>query len=97
MLFENIVSLGYNCEVSFRIEDFTGEGIDSYPFSWAYVNDSEHFITCLWELDGLLSGKIEVLPWGMFLDKKYQIAFHGKGDAKELFNVDGSLNTLIAE
>lgn len=34
---------------------------------------------------------------GMFLDKKYQIAFHGKGDAKELFNVDGSLNTLIAE
>lgn len=97
MLFENIVSLGYNCEVSFRIEDFTGEGIDSYPFSWAYINDSEHFLTCLWELDELLSEEIEVLPWGMFLDKKYQISFHGKGDAKELFNLDGSLNTLIAE
>ncbi len=35
--FDHIVSLGYNCEVSFRINDYLEREIDSYPLSWAYV------------------------------------------------------------
>ena len=31
------MSLGYNCEVSFRINDYLEREIDSYPLSWAYV------------------------------------------------------------
>ena len=32
--FDHIVSLGYNCEVSQRISDYTRNIIESYPFSW---------------------------------------------------------------
>ena len=30
-MFDRVVSLGYNCEVSFRIEDYYGS-IDAMPF-----------------------------------------------------------------
>ena len=51
MQFQNIVSLGYNCEVSFRIEDFTHEKINSYPFSWSYISDHKKFLEALQNLD----------------------------------------------
>lgn len=65
MQFQNIVSLGYNCEVSFRIEDFTHDKIKSYPFSWSYITDQKKFLDALWNLDDVLKNEIEVLPWGM--------------------------------
>ncbi len=97
MQFQNIVSLGYNCEVSFRIEDFTHDKIKSYPFSWSYITDQKKFLDALWNLEDVLKNEIEVLPWGMFLDKKYGISFHGKGDKTTLFQEDGSVNQEVAD
>lgn len=97
MQFQNIVSLGYNCEVSFRIEDFTHEKINSYPFSWSYITDPKKFLEALHNLDDILKNEIEVLPWGMFLDKKYGISFHGKGDKTALFLEDGTVNAAVAD
>lgn len=97
MQFQNIVSLGYNCEVSFRIEDFIHDKIKSYPFSWAYIKDQKKFLDALQNLDDILKHEIEVLPWGMFLDKKYGISFHGKGDKAALFQEDGTVNQAVAD
>lgn len=97
MYYNKIVSLGYNCEVSYRIQDFTQQPIDSYPFSWAYITNPELFIKALNNLDDILQNEIDVLPWGMFMDKKYQISFHAKGDKTQLFYKDGSLNNIVAD
>lgn len=70
MNFKNVISLGYNCEVSYRIEDLLGRKIDSYPFSWAYVMDNHAFLKCLENLEDVLENEIEILPSGMFKDKK---------------------------
>lgn len=96
MYYNKIISLGYNCEVSYRIQDFIQHPIDSYPFSWAYITNPSLFIKALNNLDDILQNEIEPLPWGMFMDKKYEISFHAKGDKSLLFNKDGSLNTVVA-
>lgn len=40
--FDEVVSLGYNCEVSFRIEDYFGK-LNAMLFSWSYVLDRDKF------------------------------------------------------
>lgn len=40
--FDEVVSLGYNCEVSFRIEDYFGN-LNAMLFSWSYVLDRDKF------------------------------------------------------
>ncbi len=40
--FDEIVSLGYNCEISFRIEDYFGK-LNAMLFSWSYVLSREKF------------------------------------------------------
>ena len=44
-----IVSLGYNCEISFRIEDYYGK-LDSYLFSWSFEDSRKGFIKALEKL-----------------------------------------------
>lgn len=95
--FDKIVSLGYNCEVSFRIEDFTHRPIDSYPYSWSYALDQNLFVESLWHPGDILRGSVEVLPWGMFLDEKYQLSFHGKETGKPLFLKEGELDQMVAD
>ena len=41
-----LVSLGYNCEVSFRLEDYYGK-LDSYLFSWSFEDSRSGFIKAL--------------------------------------------------
>lgn len=76
--FDVYVSLGYNCEVSFRIRDFLNSPIDSYPFSWCYVTRPERLGECLENMDDILKHKTKLLPWGMILDEKYGLSFHIK-------------------
>jgi len=89
--FKNIISLGFNCEVSFRIEDYLGEQINSYPLSWAFLQSREGFIEFLDNPDDLLNGEIKMLPNGMVLDLDYLICFHGKSTYSELMSEDGTI------
>lgn len=92
MKFDKIVSLGYNCEVSFLIEDYWGE-VDSYPFSWGYVKNREAFVWCLDHMDEILQGEIWFEPWAcMYLCRNSMISFHPKMSAEKLMNEDGSEN-----
>jgi hypothetical protein len=75
MKFDEVTSLGYNCEVGFRIQDYFGL-MDSYPYSWAYCLDRKLFLESLDNLDDILTGDITLMPSGMFRCEKYQISFH---------------------
>ena len=86
--YDHIISLGYNCEVSFRIKDFFGK-LESYPFTWVYINNQiPQFVDVLKNFDKLLLKKnnLSVVPWGMILDNKYNVLFHTKGDIREMFD-----------
>lgn len=60
----NVVSLGYNCEASQRIEDALGP-IDSYPFTWCAQDQSRSISTI-------------INPSSIF-DSKYELIWNGKG------------------
>lgn len=90
VLYDNIVSLGYNCEVSFRIRDFKKSAIDSYIYSWAYICDEDLFLNSLNNIDDILTGSITVLPWGMFMCDKYQLSFHPICNNYKLFDSDNN-------
>lgn len=90
--YDNVVSLGYNCEVAYRIKD--SFDLPSYPFSWVYIYDLKRFSELLYNLDDVFNSESEIFPWGMILYKKYQISFHIVGDAEKplLFLENGELN-----
>lgn len=94
VLYDNIVSLGYNCEVSFRIKDYKKSAIDSYVYSWAYICDEDLFLNSLDNIDDILNGSITLLPWGMFKCDKYELSFHTICNKYRLFDAD---NNLIQE
>ena len=74
-----IVSLGYNCEISFRIEDYYGK-LDSYLFSWSFEDSRKGFIKALENIEDVFEGDLELCPDHMIRDKKYQIRFHPRYD-----------------
>ncbi len=77
--FDCIVSLGYNCEVSFRIEDYIGRHLDSYPLSWAYIHDQSKTSDIIEHLDDMLSGETTVnIRSGMIWCGKLNVSFHTK-------------------
>ena len=74
-----IVSLGYNCEISFRIEDYYGK-LDSYLFSWSFEDSRKGFIKALENIEDVFEGDLELCSDHMIRDKKYQIRFHPRYD-----------------
>ena len=77
--FEHIVSLGYNCEVSYRIKDYLGGSLDSYPLSWAYVHDQTRMSYIIGHLEDMFTGETQVnLKSGMIWCEKLDISFHSK-------------------
>lgn len=98
--FEKIVSLGYNCEVSFRIEQYLGRQIDSYPLSWAYVSGQDKMDRALEQSANgtLLLGHYTVNASDMFHFDEANISFHSKAEDKQLLRLpDGSTNYPEAE
>ena len=83
--FHHITSLGYNCEVSFRIEGHYGK-CDSTIYSWCYVKNREDFLRSLENPKRLAADDMYLLPNGMFQCVNYDITFHTKIPHSELFN-----------
>lgn len=76
--FNHIVGLGYNCEVSYRIQEYGRQKIDSYPLSWAYVTEQKRLIYILDNLNMLLSEQLKLLPDGMLYCEKLGLEVHTK-------------------
>lgn len=75
----NVISLGYNCEISFRIENYYGK-INAMPFSWSFVLEREKFPSVLADIDQLFTGEVELLEDHMILCKNTNIKFHPRYD-----------------
>lgn len=78
-MFDVITSLGYNCEISFRLENYFGS-IDAMPFSWSFVLEREKFPQVLENIDRLFADEVELLEDNMILCKNYNIKFHPRYD-----------------
>ncbi|MFI3236462.1 MAG: hypothetical protein R3Y47_00365 [Lachnospiraceae bacterium] len=79
---EEIVGLGNNCEISFRIEDYFG-GIEAQLFSWTLIKNQERWLESFdFDFDLLESG-MELADNHMFSTKKYNILFHPRYDICE--------------
>lgn len=73
--FDEIVSLGYNCEVSFRIEDFFGK-INPMPFSWSYVLDRNKFPNALLRVKDILAQGESLCDDRMIKCNEFELKFH---------------------
>lgn len=78
-MFDVITSLGYNCEISFRLENYFGS-INALPFSWSFVLEREKFPEVLENIDRLFADEVELLEDNMILCKNYNIKFHPRYD-----------------
>lgn len=74
--YDVLVSIGWNCEVSFRIQDFLNRQIDSYVYSWVRVQNSAGLLHSLYYPEDILAGKITLLKCGMLRCENCQMDFH---------------------
>lgn len=89
--YSEVVNLGFNCEVSFRICGYF-KALHSYMYSWVYSHDRELLLSSLDKMHDILSGEVEFLPdTNMIKCKKYNMSFHIKARRDELTNSLGSL------
>lgn len=77
--FNHVISLGYNCEISFRIEDYFGK-LDSTIFSWSYILDRNQFLNALANIDDIFEHGVSLADDHMFVCDKYRIKFHPRYD-----------------
>ena len=95
--FDTIVSLGFNCEVSFRIQDHLHGHLDSYPFSWCYLYGNANLPRCMEHPEELLSGPITLQTNGMLRCEVSHLAFHGKTPLELLRPAEGPVDPLVLE
>lgn len=93
--FDTLVSLGWNCEVSFRIQDYLNRNIDSYLYSWVRVQNGEGLLRSLYHPEDVLAGNITLLDCGMLRCEKCQLDFHGIGEKGKLFLENGAPNEEV--
>lgn len=78
-MYDVITSLGYNCEVSFRLENYF-ERINAMPFSWSFELNRDLFAEVLDNIDDLFTGEVKLWDDQMICDIKYQIKYHPRYD-----------------
>jgi hypothetical protein len=89
--YSEVVNLGFNCEVSFRICGYF-KTLHSYMYSWIYSHDRELLLDSFDKMHDILSGEVEFLPdTNMIRCKKFNMSFHIKARRDELANSLGSL------
>lgn len=91
--YDHIISLGYNCEISYQFYcnyKFT----QSHIFSWVEILKDEDLLAALTDLNGVFSQGMGVTR-SPFVCKKYDIYFHNRKHKKALYNEDGSINEEV--
>lgn len=94
--YDEIISLGYNCEVSQRLSDiFSNEKFEHYIYTWSYQYDRNLFIDSLNNLNNFINSNFSVLPWGMIKHEKFNIGFHSRYSKQELLNSDNTYTQKV--
>lgn len=89
MKWDHVISLGFNCEVSFQIQKCTNM-FEASLFSWAFIADDDLFLGALKNLDSLFANEIQFSPErvDMFQCKNFNIFFHGRVPYQQLMQED---------
>lgn len=74
--YDNLISLGYNCEIAFRILNYYGE-IRSSLFNWTYAYSIGDLIYALNNFDLICTGDM-IKPNPLWECKNTKIRFHGR-------------------
>ncbi len=93
--YNEIVSLGYNCEVSQRLQDIFNKKFEHYLFTWSYECDRELFLESLNNLNNFTESEYSILPNGMIKHERYNIRFHSRFSKDQLINNDGSFTNNV--
>lgn len=78
-MFDVVTSLGYNCEISFRLENYLGQ-IDSMLFSWSYELEREKFPEAIRRPEQIFAGGIRLMEDNMILCENMGIKYHPRYD-----------------
>jgi hypothetical protein len=76
-IFDNIISLGVNCENTFVIQDLFGN-IDSTLFTWAFIEDPFMLSEYIANPDILFTDGMTLTPSKMFRCNRTRFVFHSK-------------------
>jgi hypothetical protein len=76
-VFNNIISLGVNCENAFVIQDLFGS-IDSTLFTWAFVEDPFLILEYIKNPDILFTNGMTLTPSKMLMCNRTKFVFHSK-------------------
>ncbi len=95
--YDELCSLGYNCEVAFRLNDLLKTECNHYLFTYSFEHNREKFIECLNNLTDIQNDEYTYQTHGMFYGSKYQISFHPRNKKEDFINKDGSINNQIVK
>ncbi len=93
--YDEICSLGYNCEVSMRINNLLCRECNHYIFTYSYEHDRRLFLKAINNLTDIYNSNFSLKGY-MLLSDEYQIAFHPRNE-KALINSDGSINNDLLQ
>ncbi len=95
--FDEVLSLGYNCEVSFRLQDRFVD-IPSYIYTWAFCLDKKLFLESLSnDFNDIVFGNCYINDVGMINFEKYNMSFHCAPKYKEMLKKEGVSEDLKNE
>jgi len=90
-IYDTILSLGCNCEVSHRLKDFFSGKLDAYPFSWVYI-PPVNYANSLHNIYSLAVFKENFYIKGAMFFFESGIGVHSKSTNSKLLLSDGQIN-----
>lgn len=79
--FDRIISLGRNCEVSARIQDYRRGKLDSYPFSWMNIEDQTETAYIMENIGKILGADFYYSSrYALFYNDAIGAGVHSKGE-----------------
>ena len=74
--FDEIITLGNNCETANRVINLIPERFNHYLYTYVYVLNREKFLQSLNDPVGFVDDDFELKPWGMLNGKTTKFSFH---------------------
>lgn len=93
--YDEIVSLGYNCEVSQRFCDiFINSAFEHFLFTWSYERDRYLFLSSLEKLENdFTNSNYYIVESGMIRHENSGIEFHSRFEKNELIDINGGMKS----
>ena len=87
--FDEIVSLGYNCEISQRFCDiFKNKVFEHYLYTWSYEKDRSLFLKSFDMLNDFANSGYNIVPSGMIRHERSGIDFHSRFKKNDLIDAN---------